>query len=229
MGTCINDIKIAQAALARRGGIFESSKAGPALCTTDFDDKKWMSHKDWIRQWMRAKVNFWRLVATLEKLRDEHVEVVEERGVNEALCLWELAKDECWQVPGFRYAEFSVSKEEKLIPRPQTITAVSSLVPKEEALSEEGWETVRRRWKKRSQPFTNSPQHGHRQLNTDEVIPKEMEGVTNRLEDLVLTPKNGFRPFDKDSEEATTAVVALVTGNPRSILNGVATAVRVFL
>jgi hypothetical protein len=228
METCINDIKIAQAALARRGDIFESSKAGPSLCTTDSDDKKWVSHKDRTRQWMRAKANCWRLVAALEKLQDEEVEMVKERGVNEALYLWELAKDERWQVPGFRYAEFSVSKEGKLITRPQATKAASNSVPTEEASSEGGWEMIRRRSKKRPQPFTNSPQDEHTQLNTDEVIPKAMEGVNNRLEDLSLTPKNCFKLFDKDSEGAITAVVDKATGNPISILNGNATSVRVF-
>ncbi|KAH6878715.1 hypothetical protein BKA58DRAFT_398726 [Alternaria rosae] len=214
----ISEVRAAKSALASRGGIFESSKAGPELRTNGVDDQSWMSHKDCTSRWKRAKLDCWRLVATLEKLRDEQSDMAEEWGVDEALYLWELARDECWKVPGCRYLEDFTPNETELISRSQITQTVSEPTTKEGEDSEGSWETVKRMWKRRSQPIENSFPDEHGPLDADQVTLKEMEGVNNRLADPSSTPRNRFDTLVKDGRCATTAAVAKAMNKSKSLL-----------
>jgi hypothetical protein len=221
----IAEVKAVQAALTRRGGIFGSSNAGPDWCSTDGDVKKWMNHRDWTRQWRRTRLDCWRLVAKLEKLQDEKSDLVEEWGVDEALDLWERAKEECSQVPGFQHVEDSASTAEEEMPKSHNTQAVSEPAQTEENPSKGDWETVKRRWKKRSQPLKSSHQDDFKQEDTGKVTLKEMKGVTNRLKDLEFALGNRFEAHAKDNKY-TSAVLIEPTENPRRIPRGEGTPVE---
>jgi len=223
----IGEVKFATFALARRGGIFESSKAGPELRTNGIDDLGWMSHKDCTGRWKRAKLDCWRLVATLENLRDEHFDMAEEWGVDEALYLWELARDECWKVPGCQYLEYPGSKEVKLTSRSPVIETVSEPTPQEEEDSDGSWEKVKRRWKRRSQQISFSDDN--EPLDVDQMNLKEMEGVNNRLADARSTPRNRFDKIVKTSRSATTVAVAQAVSRSKGLLQGDTKQVRISL
>jgi hypothetical protein len=224
----IREVKFTQAALARRGGIFESSNAGPEVYAAIIDGQNRMTHKDWTSRWKRVKLDCWRLVVTLEKIRDERLEIVEEWGVDEALYLWELAKDECWQVPGCRYVDNCASDEEKLTQQSQAAETVSEPASKQEEDSENSWETVKRRWKNRSRSLRVLSQDENEQLDTDQVVLNEMEEVNNRLENLDSTPGNRLDELAEDGEGTATAAVAKATTKSRSVLNGDTIPVRTF-
>lgn len=224
----IGEVRSAKSALASRGGIFESSKAGPELRTNGIDDQNWMSHKNCTSRWKRAKLDCWRLVATLEELRDEQSDMAEEWGVDEALYLWEIAREECWKVPGCRYLEDLAPNKTKLTSRSQVMENVSEPTLKEEEDFEGSWETVKRMWKRRSQPIENSVPDEHGQLNADQVTLKEMEGVKNRLADRSSTPRNHLDTFVKDGRCATTAAVAKAMNKSKSLLKRDMTLVRTF-
>ncbi|KAI4907530.1 hypothetical protein J4E90_009559 [Alternaria incomplexa] len=223
----IGEVKFATFALARRGGIFESSKAGPELRTNGIDDLGWMSHKDCTSRWKRAKLDCWRLVANLENLRDEQFDMAEEWGVDEALYIWELARDECWKVPGCQYLEYPASKEVDLTSRSPAIENVSEPTPQEEEDSDGSWEKVKRRWKRRSQQISFSDDN--EPLDVDQMNLKEMEGVNNRLADARSTPRNRFDKIVKTSRSATTVAVAQAVSRSKGLLQGDTKQVRTSL
>ncbi|KAG9188564.1 hypothetical protein G6011_07269 [Alternaria panax] len=209
----IAEVKATQAALSRRGGIFGSSNAAGDWCTTNDNIKKWMTHRDWTKQWRRTRLNCWRLVETLEKLQDERCDMAQEWGLDEALYIWEMAKDECSQVPGYGHMKYHASAKEQDKPHSQNTQAILKPAPTEEESSEGDWETVKRRWKTRSQPFMS--------LLQDEPEPedtKKTNGVTNGLKHLGFNSENCFKTLTKDDKK-----VAELIKKPRCILNGDAT------
>ncbi|KAF1835714.1 hypothetical protein BDW02DRAFT_277808 [Decorospora gaudefroyi] len=102
INTHIKNIKIAQGGLADRGGIFESLHTAPDWY---LPGRKWMKHKDWTKKWRSARLACSNAVDTLEKLRDEHPDMVKAWGVDLALRVWEMEKDECCRIPGYPYGD----------------------------------------------------------------------------------------------------------------------------
>jgi hypothetical protein len=108
MNLFTEEIELAQAVLTRRGGIFDSWSVG---AHRDEQRKLWMTHRDCTNMWRTAKVSCMRGIELLEKLKDEHPDDVEKWGLDEALYIWELKKDGCCRVPGYRYVN-DVEKRE---------------------------------------------------------------------------------------------------------------------
>ncbi|KAH9863636.1 hypothetical protein J1614_009568 [Plenodomus biglobosus] len=97
--SCISDIKAAQAGLQDRGGIFFSKNYGQ---TANVNGKP-STHRDWTNKWRIAKIRCYNVVQRLEQVRAEDSGEFRECGVHEALKIWEEAKEECCQVPGYHY------------------------------------------------------------------------------------------------------------------------------
>jgi hypothetical protein len=81
------------------------------------------------------------------------------KGLDEALYIWELKRDECCRVPGYRYMDDEEMpkiekrdevKEEVAPEVKQEPTLEPS--PEEDEPTDDGWEVVKRKWKKRRQP-----------------------------------------------------------------------------
>ncbi|KAI4920560.1 hypothetical protein J4E85_009327 [Alternaria conjuncta] len=144
--------------------------------------------------------------------------MAEEWGVDEALYLWELARDECWKVPGCQYLEYPASKEVELTSQSPAMETVSKPTPQEEEDSDGSWEKVKRRWKRRSQQISFPDDDGP--LDVDQVNLKEMEAVNNRLADARSTPKNRFDTIVKSSRSATTIAVAQAVNRSKCLLKG---------
>ena len=204
----IAEVKATQAALSRRGGIFDSSNAGGEWCTTESNAKKWMTHRDWTKQWRRTRLNCWRLEATLEKLQDERCDMAEQWGLDEALYIWELAKDECSQVPGYGHTGDFVST------KVQDTQAVLKPASAEEQSSGEDWETVKCRWKKRSQPLKSLLQD-----EPEKAVTKETNSVINRLKHLGCTSENRFKALIKHDTNVVTKLAEPIE-RPRHSPNG---------
>jgi hypothetical protein len=227
----ITDIELAQAVLARRGGIFGSWSAG---FHRDEQRKLWMTHRDCTNQWRKAKISCMRGVELLEKLRDEHPEDVEKWGLDEALYIWELKKDGCCCVPGlpgFRteeeQEEFEKKKEveEAAAPENKEVVAskpspkeelrrkaapeakqaaVSEPSPKEEESADDGWEVVKRKWKMRRQPSeVASPGEDTTKPDEDKSILQEMKAVTDKLEDTKVASKNDTHVLTEPGDNPT--------------------------
>lgn len=94
------DIRQIKAAFERRGGIFGSRTRS----TVHID----LKHKDYVKMWTVAKIQCYRDVELLEKLRDDHSDQAEEWGVLEGLGHWEQSRDEATRVPGYKYVEDQV-------------------------------------------------------------------------------------------------------------------------
>ena len=95
----IGQIKEVQTRLTSHGGIFESKTAGPKT------DSGWeyTNHQTWTSKLRAAKVKCYRVVEALKKLYEEQLDMIEEWGIDEALYLWQLARNECCKVPEYKY------------------------------------------------------------------------------------------------------------------------------
>jgi hypothetical protein len=93
----ITDIRSIKIAFESRGGIFSSKThlGGP------FD----LRHKDYVRMWTVAKIECYRDVELLEKLRNDDPEQAKELGVLEGLERWEQAREELCRVLGYKYVD----------------------------------------------------------------------------------------------------------------------------
>jgi hypothetical protein len=100
----ISDIRAIKIAFERRGGIFDS-KTHLAL-------PKNLRHKDYVKMWTVAKIECYRDVELLEKLRDNDPKQAKESGVLEALERWEQAREKSHRVPGYKYVDDQVEELE---------------------------------------------------------------------------------------------------------------------
>jgi hypothetical protein len=206
MNHFIEEVKLAQTVLARRGGIFESHGAGIKL---DEDRKKDLTHRDCTNQWRTAKLGCLKGVESLEKLRDKHPDEVEKWGLDEALNIWELKREGCCRVPGYRYDDKEMPKIEK---RDEVKEEVAPEVkqeptpepsPKEDEPADDGWEVVKRKWKKRRQPCGLNLTDETEQNDPDEAILREMKALTDRLENSKLSSKNHFGALAEHGDTPT--------------------------
>tara|TARA_R110002003_G_scaffold54_4_gene4686 strand:+ start:861 stop:2594 length:1734 start_codon:yes stop_codon:yes gene_type:complete len=94
----IAEIKKIQAGIENRGGVFVSKRQ-------HHYDAQLMSHKDWMKQWQRAKVLCAGAIELLSQLNDNHPEHAEKCSIKEALHIWNSAAEDCGQVPGYRYVQ----------------------------------------------------------------------------------------------------------------------------
>lgn len=97
--SCISDIKAAQAGLQDRGGIFFSKNYGQ---TANVNGKP-STHRGWTSKWRIAKIRCYNVVQRLEQVRAQDSGEGRGCGVHEALKIWEEAREECCQVPGYHY------------------------------------------------------------------------------------------------------------------------------
>ncbi|RYN33794.1 hypothetical protein AA0112_g5750 [Alternaria arborescens] len=119
--------------------------------------------------------------------------MAEQWGLDEALYIWELAKDECSQVPAYgRTGNFFPTNV-------QDTQAVLKSAPTEEQLSGEDWKTVKCRWKKRSQLLKSLPQDEPKQ-----AVTKETNSVVNRLKHMGCTSGNCFKALVKHDTNVVT-------------------------
>jgi ferredoxin-thioredoxin reductase catalytic subunit len=94
----IAEIKKIQAGIENRGGVFVSKRQ-------HHYDAQLMSHKDWMKQWQRAKVLCAGAIELLSQLNDNHPEHAEKWRIKEALHIWNSAAEDCGQVLGYRYVQ----------------------------------------------------------------------------------------------------------------------------
>ncbi|RMZ67428.1 hypothetical protein GMOD_00001348 [Pyrenophora seminiperda CCB06] len=185
----IDKIKDVQIGLSNRGGIFKSKK--PDNCW------RYIGHKNWINKWRAAKIQCCRFLGALEKLHDDHPDMRQAWGLDEALYLWEMATDECCRVPGYKYlgdaAEGDVSLEctKKLEPIESIPIAIQATREENRPEDDDGWATVTRIWKEGSQSWTLlSEDQGGR----PETRNTGLEAINNK--------PDGFQTFSGDLSEA---------------------------
>jgi hypothetical protein len=98
--------------------------------------------------------------------------------------------------------------------RLQDTQAVLKPAPAEEQSSGEDWETVKCRWKKRSQPLKSSLQD-----EPEQAVTKETNGVINRLKHLGCTSENRFKALIKHDTNVVTKLAEPIE-RPRHSPNG---------
>ncbi|CAA9966998.1 hypothetical protein PTMSG1_10357 [Pyrenophora teres f. maculata] len=238
-GTCticalkshIEEIKEIQTALDSRGGIFKSKTAEPRT------KNGWMyaNHQTWTKKWREAKIKCCRFVEALEKLRDEHPDMIEDWGMDEALYLWELAADECCKVPGYKYVGDALKDDmalgetkaaESTVPTPIVISAPRDGISPED---DSGWDTVTRIWKKRSQSWSLLLEDEEKKLGSENTILAELEATHKNLDGLQSFSNNpaealaeafGDGSDDDGGETHSTIIEASETpsGSPTSMI-----------
>ncbi|RAR01102.1 hypothetical protein DDE82_006791 [Stemphylium lycopersici] len=212
--TRIDRVKATQIALAQRGGVFESSTKGPQWSTIDGPTRKQVSHKDLLNKWRAAKINCCKLVEALEKMRDKKPEMVDEWGIDEALYLWELAKDECCRVPGYKYLEESSAKKEiekktEAKDLPQVEAPVSKHTPGEEP-SEEDLATVKQNWQRRSSLSDPQLQREPKTLNAKEIAEIDTTAAMNGIKNLDISTEDQSKALAKHSKDSASVATDAV-------------------
>ncbi|EDU47544.1 hypothetical protein PtrSN002B_000870 [Pyrenophora tritici-repentis] len=202
----IEEIKGIQAALDSRGGIFKSKMAEPKT----ENGGMYADHQTWMRKWRGAKIKCCRLVEALERLRDEHPDMMEYWGIDEALYLWELAADECCKVPGYKYVG-DAPEEDIALEDTKEVESTASIpivipAPKEDISPEDdsGWAIVTHIWKKRSQSWSLPSEDEEEKPGTENTILIELEAIEKSLAQLEAINKILARPqsFSKKPSKA---------------------------
>ena len=150
----------------------------------------------------------YRVVEALEKLHDEQPDMIEEWGIDEALYLWELGRDECCKVPGYKYVG-NAPKEVTLLEDSKAAksTPIAVPAPKEKIAPEDnsGWATVTRKWKKRLQSQNLLSEDEDGQPEPGNSLLKELEAIKHKIDRLQICFDSLFEAlahsFDEGSEE----------------------------
>lgn len=101
----IFEIAETQAALERRGGIFES-RARAVADENKGGKKERVAHRALVRRWRSAKIDLHEDLRLLEQLRAEGAAKTGwQLQLGKAFELWEEVESECSRIPGYRYTE----------------------------------------------------------------------------------------------------------------------------
>ncbi|KAF1354381.1 hypothetical protein EJ07DRAFT_182431 [Lizonia empirigonia] len=220
----IFEIAETQAGLERRGGIFASRAAADDALASSSER---VCHRVLVRRWRIAKIDLHRDLCQLEALRDETAGTTRWKlQLAKAFELWKEVENECSRMPGYKYCEKSavVDREGSFVEPEVDFKHKLNEKTLDHAIDEdEGRETIKSRSRFLEQPLTNevqlgpSPTTGSGDLdmsdtayyransdmqNPDDIILREMEGVTSRLEpDSYWDDRNRFallREMDED-------------------------------
>lgn len=209
MESHIDQIKEVQTRLTSRGGIFESKITGPKT------DNGWeyTNHQTWTSKWRTVKVKCSRVVEALEKLHDEQPDMIEEWGIDEALYLWELARDECCKVPGYKYVGNAL-KEVILLEdtKEAKSTPITIPAPKEKIVPEDdsGWATVTCTWKKRSQSQNLLSEDEDERPEPGNNLLKDLEAINHKLDWLQICFDNLSEALAHSSDEGSEETQATI-------------------